>query len=223
MTKIIVVLNGKGGVGKTTTAFNLAAIFAGDKQESSSSNRRVLLVDADPQASASWWSDRGEKKGQGEQKFDITPATNPQLLQNLRNIEGYDLIVCDTPPHLDSDTLQTLIDLADYITLPTTLGPMDVDALITTITTKIAPRAVPYRVILTKVDPRRANEAVAVQTTLFNIGIPVFNTFIRAYIAHERAALDGVPITRYKGKLGDEAAADYLRLVNELEQLKEWN
>ena len=223
MTKIIVVLNGKGGVGKTTTAFNLAAIFAGDKQESDGIDRKVLLVDADPQASASWWSDRGEQKGQVEQKFDITPAINPQLLQNLRTIKGYDLIVCDTPPHLDSDTLQTLIDLADYIMLPTTLGPMDVDALITTITAKIAPRSVPYRVILTKVDPRRANEAVAVQTTLFKIGIPVFNTFIRSYLAHERAALDGVPITRYKGKLSQEAASDDLRLVNELEQLKEWN
>jgi chromosome partitioning protein len=85
MKRVIAIANQKGGVGKTTTAVNLAASLAATK-------RRVLLVDLDPQGNATMGS--GIDKSQLERSSVDVLLEEVELINALLTVEpgGYQLL-----------------------------------------------------------------------------------------------------------------------------------
>lgn len=106
--RTVAVVNLKGGSGKTTSAVFLAHEWA-------AAGRRVLLVDADPQATALRWS---EQAG-----FELATLALPvkDLHTRLAGIVGdrYELVVIDTPPLAErSGIVLSALRLADLVVVP---------------------------------------------------------------------------------------------------------
>lgn len=90
MAKIISLANQKGGVGKTTTAINLSAALAKE-------GKKVLLVDADPQANASSGLGIDIRNLEATIYECLVSGIDPKLAIHHTGVENLDLI----PSHID--------------------------------------------------------------------------------------------------------------------------
>ena len=119
---IIGVLNRKGGVGKTTIAINVAATLA-------MARVRVLLVDADPQASALSWSSLRER----DALFAIVGMARPTLHREIPGIAAkFDVVIIDGGPGVN-DLGRAAILASDLVLIPVQPSPYDVWAAAETV------------------------------------------------------------------------------------------
>jgi chromosome partitioning protein len=193
---IITLASFKGGVAKTTSAIHLACYF--------SKKGSTLLVDGDPNRSATGWAKRGE-----------LPFKVVDLLQAPMHSRNFEHVVIDTAARPSREDLEALADGCNLLVLPTTPDALAMDALLQTVDTlKILGSR--YRVLLTIIPPAPRQTGQQAREALEAEGIPLFKQGIRRFAAYEKAALEGRPVYEVKDRSSKVAWGEYQRVGKEI-------
>jgi chromosome partitioning protein len=171
----VTVASYKGGVGKTTTAVHLAAYLQ--------RLAPTLLIDGDPNRSATGWTKRGQMP------FSVVDKEEGTFY--ARNFEH---VVIDTEARAGQADFEILARGCNLLVIPTVPSTLDTDALVLTLAAarQLAPDR--YRVLLTKVPPPPEPDAALLRAELQRQRIPVFRAEIPRLKSFEKAAAEGVPV-----------------------------
>jgi len=115
--RTIMVLNAKGGCGKSTISTNLASYFAFEMEQ------KVVLADYDPQGSSMAWL-----QARGEEWPEITGIAAYE--DPVRVAKGTDVIIMDAPARVHGKELTKLIGKVETIIFPIMPSPIDMRAAI---------------------------------------------------------------------------------------------
>lgn len=139
-SKVISLLNGKGGVGKTTTSVNVATSIA-------RKGYSVVLVDTDPQSSVSNYYIEGKCL------FDLAEADSEKDVYKIRKmLSSYDYIIIDGAAAITAISAAAVM-VSDVVLIPVTPSPLDFSAsgaIITVIEARQEMKPITARFLITK-------------------------------------------------------------------------
>ena len=233
---VIAIANQKGGVGKTTTAVNLAASLAERKQ-------RVLVVDLDPQGNATTYQVLLEQAAAADSRLK-SPHGRYHILGANRSLAGaeveliqeiaremrlktaikpllpeYDYILIDCPPTLTLLTLNGLV-AADRLIVPMVCeyyaleGISDLIATVRKIRKAINPKLDILGIVRTMYNPQSRLSLEVGEQLEKHFSRLVFNTIIPRNVRLAEAPSHGMPALAYDPKAKGSIA--YLELADEV-------
>lgn len=196
--RTIALISQKGGVGKTTIAIHLASAFA-------ASGRNTLLVDLDPQASASEWKDARASESPGV--LAIPAARLPKVLEDAAGF-GTEVVIIDTAPHSEGASLAAA-RAADLILVPCQPSIMDLRALRKT-AELLAHIKKPTYAVLNSVSPHAAVYEGAARAIADSYNLAVADVRLGDRVAFNRCLIDGRTVQEYDPE--SKAAQELLAL-----------
>jgi chromosome partitioning protein len=172
----IAVAGYKGGTAKTTTAIHLAAFFQGRGE--------TLLIDGDPNRSASEWATLGFLSFRVE---DERKAARSGIARD------FDHVVLDTEARPALADLKDLAEDFDLLVVPTQPDALSMRALVKTLAA-ISSIGAKFKVLITVCPPLPSRAGEEAHADLKSEGVPVFKATIPRLAAFQKAALDGVTV-----------------------------
>ncbi len=220
MGHIISVANQKGGVGKSTVAFNLAAALA--KRRFS-----VFVVDADPQGTVAMWAKARARQDKNMVGIDIDFTDSPwppEKILTLSNEDRYDFIIIDCGPANNKVMRATLV-VADLVIIPVSPSPLDINSALSTIKLirdgeqRGATKAKAFLLISKKVVG--TNLAKEAKQTCQMLKLPIFKTEISQRIALCESAITGQSVLEYAPN--SVASEEFIALEKEVRRCLKQN
>lgn len=197
--QVISIISQKGGVGKTTLSTALAV-------EASRNGNQALLLDLDPQASATFWND-SRLEDTGLAVTAIPPARLGHYLK-ASNDAGADFVFIDTPPFA-KDIAYDAAKLADFVLIPAKPAVLDIIAM--TRTVELIKAFSKRAAVVMTFCPPVGKELEEAQEAVSQLDIDLCPVRIGNRIAFSRAQQSGQTAQEYEqqGKAAEEVKQLY--------------
>ncbi len=215
--RVHLVCNGKGGVGKTRIAMNLAATVSYVQNPDRDRPTRVAVACIDRQSTGQFWKQQAETFAQKPLPFDFYQLdTDVEGVLELKESGKYLNIFVDTAGFRGRNKeVEQAAEYADDAIVPMNPDGSSLDPTEQIVTGLLIPRQIPYGIVVNDWDPRDGKGHLEdTYAWIDQHGWDRVPSPIRRYRAHASAPEDGLTVIDYANKtVRANGLEDFLKLA----------